>query len=491
VEQVTDRPLRPASPAGPPGSELATIIRRHATDRPDSVFLSSGDGERTITWGELESGIGTVVRDLQVGGAAPGSVVLTQVADPLAFAVTYLGILAAGRRCAPIDPSAPPAEADRITAVVDAGFRLTGSGAFERRIRDGAVGHAATVTGGGVVLSTSGSTGAPKAVGLTEGQLLHAARSVASHNRLTPGDRGYNPLPLFHINGQVVALLASVVSGAELVLDQRFSRTRFWERMDGLRVTWINAVPAIIAVLLTEPIQAVPSLRFLRSASAPLPPDHARRLRGQLGVPVIESYGMTEAASQITATGFDAPAPAGSAGHPIEVRLEIRRPNGAEAGSGELGRVWIRGRSVISAYLNGSNADRFDADGWLDTGDLGSIDGTGALYLAGRSDDVINRGGELVYPREVEEVLLGDPRVTEAVVVGRPDDVLGYVPVAFVQSEMPDGRLVADLVERCASQLSRFKCPVAIEVVAALPRAANGKVRRHEVRSGDAVRAGG
>jgi acyl-CoA synthetase (AMP-forming)/AMP-acid ligase II len=488
VEKVTDRLTPSAAPIGSTGPELESIIRRHATSRPDAVFLFSGDGEHRLTWGELELGVREVGRRLQAAGVAPGEVVLTQIGDPLAFAVSYLGIIAAGRRCAPTDPTAPGAEVRRIAGLVDAGYRLTGSGALEPLLRDRTVAHADAGTSGGVVLCTSGSTGAPKTVGLDEARLLHAARTVAAHNELGPADRGYNPLPLFHINGQVVALLASVVSGAELVLDQRFSRTRFWERMAELRVTWINAVPAIIAVLLTEPISTVPSLRFVRSASAPLPPDHARRLRSQLGVPVIESYGMTEAASQITATGFEAPA--GSAGHPIGVRLQVRRRDGSEAEAGEVGGVWIRGRSVIGAYLDGSNADRFDADGWLDTGDLGRLDETGALYLAGRSDDVINRGGELVYPREVEEVLLGDPRVTEAVVVGRPDDVLGSVPVAFVQSRTPDARLVADLDERCASQLSRFKRPVAIEVVAALPRAATGKVRRHEISRSNSVQAG-
>jgi acyl-CoA synthetase (AMP-forming)/AMP-acid ligase II len=208
-----------------------------------------------------------------------------------------------------------------------------------------------------------------------------------------------------------------------------------------------------------------------------------------LGVPLIESYGMTEAASQITATGFEEAA--ASTGRPIGVRLQVRRRDGTDADAGEIGRVWIRGPSVIRAYLDGSNADRFDAGGWLDTGDLGRLDETGALYLAGRSDDVINRGGELVYPREVEEVLLGDPRITEAVVVGRRDAVLGCVPVALVQSQTPDARLAADLGERCASQLSRFKRPVAIEVVTALPRAATGKVRRHEIPRGDVVQAGG
>jgi acyl-CoA synthetase (AMP-forming)/AMP-acid ligase II len=310
---------------------------------------------------------------------------------------------------------------------------------------------------------------------------------VATHHRLTQADRGFCPLPLFHVNAQVVGLLATLVSGGELVLDRRFHRSGFWELLLLRDVTWVNAAPAIVTILARDPEEPVvaPRLRFVRSASAPLPPPVRDLFVARTGLPVVESYGMTEAASQITATALDQPHRPGSVGRPIGVELQIVDEAGRPCPSGVVGRVQIRGAGVIRAYVGDAAADRFDRGGWLDTADLGALDAEGHLYLSGRADDVVNRGGELVYPREVEEVLLGDPAVVEAVVAGRPHDVLGAVPVALVRAAHAEpAELVARLGERCAHELAPFKRPVEIRVVGRFPVGPTGKVRRAEVREG-------
>jgi acyl-CoA synthetase (AMP-forming)/AMP-acid ligase II len=338
---------------------------------------------------------------------------------------------------------------------------------------------------GSALLLTSGSTGTPKAVELTEDRLLHVARAVADHNRLTPDDRGFNPLPLFHINAEVVALLATLTAGATLLLDRRFHLHGFWETVDDHDVTWINLVPAILGILAEGSVPARPRrLRFIRSASAPLPVAIRHRIETLVGAPVVESYGMTEAASQITAMPLDGGGPAGSCGQPVGTDVEVRGPDGRPVPPDAVGQIWIRGAGVIDAYDRGCTAERFDAGGWLDTGDRGFLDPDGYLFLAGRSDDVINRGGELVYPREIEEVLIADPSVRDAVVVGRPDPILGQVPVAYVipvensdTVESPN-ELLDRLSARCAAQLSRYKLPEAIHRVESLPRAATGKIQR-------------
>jgi acyl-CoA synthetase (AMP-forming)/AMP-acid ligase II len=195
---------------------------------------------------------------------------------------------------------------------------------------------------------------------------------------------------------------------------------------------------------------------------------------------------MTEAASQITSTPPLDAAVATGVGWPRGSEVQVRRPDGRLAEPGEPGALFLRGPGVVTRYLFGAVPERFDADGWLATGDLGSVGSDGSITLSGRSDDVINRGGEKVYPGEVEEVLLGDPRVLEAVVVGRPDAVLGTVPVAYVIPVDPDGidpeELIADLTARCVEQLVAFRRPVQLTVVSDLPRAPAGKVRRSEVR---------
>jgi acyl-CoA synthetase (AMP-forming)/AMP-acid ligase II len=355
---------------------------------------------------------------------------------------------------------------------------------------------------GGVILSSSGTTGTPKVVRLGQDKLLHTARCVASHLELDSDDRGFNPLPLFHINAEVVGLLSTLVAGSGLVLDDKFHRTAFWDLMGHRSITWINAVPAIISRLgALGPGETVPrGIRFIRSASAPLPVATADRFEASTGIPVIETYGMTEAASQITAHPLGVPRRPGSVGVPVGVELRVideAEPVGGhhEAEEGQTGHVEIRGPSVIAGYVGDAHQDRFDEEGWLRTGDLGHQDADGFVYLDARTDDVINRGGEKVFPREVEEIIGADPMVAATAVVGRDDPELGQVPVAFIVLRGPDDPTGGDsanfgLIARetairigasLESHLVRAKRPVALCIVHALPAGATGKVRRRSL----------
>ncbi len=366
----------------------------------------------------------------------------------------------------------------------------------------------ATPGGAGVLLGTSGTSGAPKVVFLSEQQLAHVAAGVARHHRLGPGDRGLSPLPLFHVNAEVVGVLATLAARATLVVDDRFHRTGFWSLVEARRITWINAVPAIISVLASTPgpVASPGRVRFVRSASAPLGTATLARFERLTGLGVLETYGMTEAASMITANPLEGRRKPGSVGLPVGTELRVVGPTGQARPTGVLGQVEIRGRGTITSYAVGGNG-AFD-DGWLGTGDLGHLDEDGYLYLVGRADDVINRGGENIYPREVEEVLLADPRVEAALVVGVPDPVLGARPVAYVvlaeaasaavdtpavcdQGGEGRARAAADLRAHCQGQLSPFKVPAQVHVVEQLPVGPTGKVSRRLVGAGTAMEAAG
>jgi acyl-CoA synthetase (AMP-forming)/AMP-acid ligase II len=335
--------------------------------------------------------------------------------------------------------------------------------------------------GGGIFLCTSGTTGTPKGILLREQQLAHVASSVADWHRLSRADRGYCSLPLFHVNAEVVGLLATLRAGAYLAVDRKFSRRGFWDLISAQRITWINAVPAIISILCTDPPAGPPAaLRFVRSASAPLPRAALERFERSVGVPVIETYGMTEAASMITANPLDGPRKPGSAGRPAGAEVRIGLPGGRPASTGDIGRVLIRGAGVITAYASGGRPGAIDSAGWLDTGDLGYLDADGYLFLAGRSDDVINRGGEKIYPREIEEIMLALPGVRSAAVIGLPDEVLGERPVAYV---VPEAGAVTDEVEEllratCALRLPRHKQPSEFWLVDEMPLGPTGKISR-------------
>ena len=419
--------------------------------------------------------------------------------DPLEYASALVAVLAAGRVVVPLDPAAPaPALATvldvaRPVAVIGDEDRATGLPVLRPPAQSGRTPlSSAPPPAGGIFLCTSGTTGTPKGVLLRDGQLSHVAACVAIHHRLTPADRGYCCLPLFHVNAEVVGLLATLAARACLVLDRRFSRRGFWEMIEEQEITWINAVPAIITILATDPPAARPParVRFVRSASAPLPPSALRRFEGAFGVPVIETYGMTEAASMITANPLDGPRKPGSAGRPAAA--EVRIVQGV-AGPGQrqvpcppgtVGRVQIKGRGVITEYAAGGPAGAIGPDGWLDTGDLGHVDSDGYLFLAGRSDDVINRGGEKIYPREIEDFLLAQPGVRSAAVVGARDEVLGERPVAYVVPAGParPDQLADELRAACEAALPRPQRPAAFHLVRELPLGATGKVARARLR---------
>jgi oxalate---CoA ligase len=505
-----------------PDIALCDLIRARSVVLGDRTYVEHARAAASLSFRQLE---GSMEQWRALLGGVRGQGLTTiglVISDPVAFADAFLGAVSAGFWVAPLDPAMPvggsgglavtlartgvdlvladhpaPAgidgewtELDRLEHLQDG--RVTRPGATAPQ-RAGA---------GGVVLSSSGTTGTPKVVRLGQQQLLHTARSVASHLELQSDDRGFNPLPLFHINAEVVGLLSALVAGSSLVLDDRFHRGGFWDLMAGRSITWINAVPAIVSRLGTlGPDEIVPpAVRFIRSASAPLPVAVADRFEASTGIPVIETYGMTEAASQITAHPLSVPRRPGSVGLPVGVELRIVRqaePVGSalEAPEFHIGHVEIRGVSVIDRYVGDTHQDRFHPDGWLRTGDLGHKDADGFVYLDARTDDVINRGGEKVLPREVEEVIGADPLIASVAVVGRDDPELGQVPVAFVvlrtadeaggtAGEAPkDADVVAQetaarLAKVLERDLVRAKRPVALCVVESLPAGATGKVKR-------------
>jgi acyl-CoA synthetase (AMP-forming)/AMP-acid ligase II len=488
---------------------LSRLLAVRANERPETAAFIIGADGTSLSWRGLAEQADALVA-LSLTRALPRRGRLgIAVADPLAFTASYLGALAAGLTVVPLDPRLTPAELAGNVARLKVDVLLTD----DEPDTDSPIEHW-TVTPAGpkvavpgpgrrpselaalrpaVLLSSSGTTGAPKGIPLSEWQLLAAARRVARHHGFGPDQRGYTPLPLFHVNAQVMGLLANVVSGASLVLDRRFEPTQYWARVAEWSPTWLNAVPAILAGLIEQPAPAdVRGIRFARSASAPLPASVLRGFAEHTGVSVLETYGMTEAAGQITANPIEAHARrAGSVGLPVGVGLTVLDGQGVPVAPGVEGMVALRGRQIVHSYLDLSadGPERIrtarDADGWLRTGDLGSLDADGFVRLAGRSDDVINRGGEKIHPKEIEDVLLADPRVRSAAVVGAPHARLGQVAVAFVTAK--DGSDESDLRRAlnllCERRLTRYKRPTQIEITSDLPRGPTGKILRRALRA--------
>ena len=491
---------------------IGNIVSRQARDQGRKPYLLAARDQRSVNFDQLAASV-EGWRDVMHSARRRHQVRWgIMVSDPLDFAVCFIGLLCARVWVAPLDPTVSTANAEvfqerlarlRLDGVV--GDRPAPPGtvvawldvneALPRTSEARATSSGAP--GGGVILASSGTTGTPKVMALSIDQLLVAAQLVAHHHGLGPGERGLNPLPLWHVNAEVVGLLATLVAGGSLVLDDRFHRTDFWSVAGRHGVTWINAVPAIISRLekLREGEEVPSGIRFVRSASAPLSAALLEHFEATIGIDVVETYGMTEAASQICANPVGGARKPGSVGPPVGVELRIARrddDDGAESGE-EVGHVEIRGRSVITTYDAPGYEDRFDADGWLRTGDLGYLDEDGYLFIVGRSDDVINRGGEKIFPREIEEEVGRVKGVREACVVGVPDDVFGSVPVLFVtldetfdrRDEKALSTIALQVGDVLVANFARTRRPVSINVVEAMPAHAIGKVRRRQLISGD------
>ncbi|MEV6846295.1 AMP-binding protein [Actinoplanes sp. NPDC051411] len=325
-------------------AEVARPLAQRADERPDATAYVSGPDGRTLTWADLARRAARP-RALNL---APQARIGLSTADPLEFAALYLGLLAAGRTVVPLDPRLTPHE--REAAVVRLRVDLT---LPDNSVRgDARLPHGHVIEPPAVLLTSSGTTRHPKGIALSEAQLVAAARRVARHHGLGPGDRGYSPLPLFHVNAQVMGLLVALVSGASLVLDPRFDAGSYWDRVEQWRPTWLNTVPAILAALAARtgpPSPVAERIRFARSASAPLPVPVSRAFTAATGISVLQTYGMTEAAGQITANPLDPSARReGSVGRPVGVDLVVLGPEGQLLPPGETGMVALHGPAVTA-----------------------------------------------------------------------------------------------------------------------------------------------
>jgi acyl-CoA synthetase (AMP-forming)/AMP-acid ligase II len=336
-----------------------------------------------------------------------------------------------------------------------------------------------------LVLHTSGTTSRPKMVPLTHRNLCSSARHIVAALALTREDRALSIMPLFHIHGLVGVVLASVTAGGSIVCPPGFDAARFYEWLKEFRPTWYSAVPtmhqAILGGAATQAeIVRRSSLRFIRSSSSPLPPPVMRELESVFNVPVIESYGMTEASHQMASNPLPpGPRKPGSVGLAAGPEIAIVDEQGQRRGSGETGEIVIRGPNVTRGYANNPEANRTAfVDGWFRTGDQGYLDSHGYLFITGRLKEIINRGGEKIAPRDIDDALLCHPGVRQAVSFAVPHPTLGEDVAAAVVPK--DGEMLTetDLRAAAARSLPGFKVPSRIVVLKEIPKGPTGKIQR-------------
>ena len=444
-----------------------------------------------VTADELERASRRVAGRLQAAGIEPGDRMLFSAASSLELVVAHVAALRAGIVVVPVNTAyrerevAHIAEDARIRAALvddkDRG-RWVGSAAEtlivgpEVELPEGEPSEIDAVAPDQPALIgyTSGTTGRPKGAVLSHANLLAGSASVALAWRWTAADRLVLALPLFHAHGLCVGLHGTLLAGASAVLLPRFDVDGVLDAVSEHQATMFFGVPTMYHRLASSPrVGELAALRLCVSGSAPLPAELHRVLAQRGGQQVLERYGMTETL-MLVSNPYDGERRAGSVGLPLP-GVELRLSEGRE------GEILVRGPSVFAGYWERpeSTADSF-IDGWFRTGDLGSVDHDGYLRILGRSKELIISGGFNVYPREVEEVLLGHPDVAEVAVVGTPSDEWGEVVTAFVVPA-GDHPTTESLLALAAEQLAPFKRPRAIHFVDSLPRNALGKVLKHEL----------
>lgn len=336
-----------------------------------------------------------------------------------------------------------------------------------------------------LVLHTSGTTSKPKLVPLSQQNVYASARNVALSLALTPTDRCLNIMPLFHIHGLIAAVLGSMHAGASVSCTPGFNALKFFNWLEEVRPSWYTGVPTMHQAILSRAgrnsaiIDSV-KLRFLRSSSASLPPQVMQDLEETFNAPVIEAYGMTEAAHQMACNplsrGSQKPGSVGLAAGP---KVSIMNQQGEHLPAGEIGEVVIQGENVTSGYLNNeaANADAF-TDGWFRTGDQGHIDNDGYLTLTGRLKEIINRGGEKISPREVDEILLQHESIAQVVTFAIPHQKLGEEIAAAVVLEADAELDENSLRKYAATRLADFKVPKKVVFLEEIPKGPTGKLQR-------------
>lgn len=485
------------------------LIERGAARQPQAVYACATESERSLSYGELAQSCRRVAGLLQSLGSAPGDVVSLVMPNGLQTLRLLLGAMHGGWCVNPVNLLSQPEQMRYVLAHSDCRV-IFAAPEWEQRVREhvAAIGRpiavvvadpdALALPGEGaaaetpapaadslaLLMYTSGTTGVPKGVMLTQSNLAANAEAISREHALAAGDRVLAVLPLYHINAFAVTMLAPLAHGGSVAVPPKFSAARFWHQVEARRCTWINVVPTIISFLLegdTPPRELTSAIRFCRSASAALPPEHLLAFQQKFGIGVVETMGLTETVAPSFSNPLDpAQRKVGAVGRASGCEARVVDAELRPVPDGTTGEIVIRGPNVMRGYYKNEEATRaaFTPDGWLRTGDLGYRDSDGFFFVTGRIKELIIKGGENIAPREVDEALLQHPAVLEAAVVGIPDRHYGQEILACVILREGPACSEDDLRQFCIDRLGRYKTPKEFRFVRELPRGPSGKVQR-------------
>ncbi len=496
---------------------LGQLLRQRVAASPEKDFLFSESDGRRFSYTQFEQAVTRAARLMQSHGVAIGDVVSLLMPNSAEYIIAYFACWQLGALAGPVNSLLKEEEISFVmnnsaakTILIHSEFRprlenirndlphlksVIGFDDEALATRDFANASSTDLSlsnihldDEAIIIYTSGTTGKPKGCLLTHGNLIANARQISEWLQFTKDDRLLSIMPLFHMNAVSVTTLSALYAGGSTVVSPRFSASRFWQIISDYEITSFGSVATMLSMLLSTYPYGVPAglktdqLRFAMCGSAPVPAEVMQRFEETFNCLVIEGYGLSESTCRSTFNPPDKRRRAGSCGVAIGNEMRVVDDEDNEVPDGELGEIVMRGENILKGYYRNeaATATAF-RNGWFHTGDVGYRDPDGFFYIVDRKSDMIIRGGENIYPREIDEVLYQHPAVAAAATIGVPDPLYGEDVAAFVV--LKEGKAVSEdeLINYCRERLADYKSPKTIRIVESIPKGPTGKLLKREL----------
>jgi len=490
---------------------IPELLKQRVNAAPDKPFLFSEADKRQFTYREFEATVVRTANMLAANGVRKGDVVSLLLPNSVEYVIAYFACWQLGALAGPINSLLKSQEIAYVISNSEAKALLVNSEflpviesiqndlptiiRFDNeseatREFSPEPGPAAEIDldHEAIIIYTSGTTGKPKGCLLTHGNVIANARQITSWLGFTEKDRLLTIMPLFHMNAVSVTTMSALYAGGSTVVSPKFSASRFWQIISDYEITSFGSVATMLSMLLSTYPDGVPEglktdqLRFAMCGSAPVPAEVLRRFEETFNCLVIEGYGLSESTCRSTFNPPDQRRRPGSCGLPIGNEMRVVDEENRDVPDGELGEIVLRGENILKGYYknDAANAAAF-RNGWFHSGDIGYRDADGFFYIVDRKSDMIIRGGENIYPREIDEVLYQHPDVAAAAVVGVPDALYGEEVAAVVVLKPGAKTSEQEVIDYCKGRLADFKCPKTVHFLQDIPKGPTGKLLKREL----------